>query len=70
MEMKQTAKRYLRSDIEIEYVKSLYTLKPILKVSEIDDSRPTLVRQYSDKPYFYSVFSGKINTVYDLETIL
>ena len=69
-EMNQTAKKYLSSDISAEYLRSYYTLKPILKVSEIDDSRPTLVQQYSEDPYFYSVFSGKINTMYDLDDIL
>lgn len=69
-EMKQIAKSYLRDDIEIEYVKSLFTLKPIIKASEIDDSRPTIVRQFSEKPDFYTVFSGKINTMYDLDNIL
>jgi hypothetical protein len=68
--MSQIAKKYLNPDIKIEYVKSLFTLKPILKVSEIDDSRPTLIRRYSEKPWFYSVFSGKINTIYDLDVIL
>jgi len=70
VEMRQIAKKYLNPNIKIEYVKSLFTLKPILKASEIDDSRPTLIRQYSDKPQFYSVFSGKINTIYDLDSIL
>jgi hypothetical protein len=69
VEMCQTARKYMNPDIKIEYIKSLFTIKPILKASEIDDSRPTLVRQYSEKPYFYSVFSGKINTVYDLDEI-
>ena len=69
-EMKQIAKKYLREDIEIKYVKSLFTLKPIIKASEIDDSRPTIIRQYSEKPDFYTVFSGKINTMYDLDSIL
>jgi hypothetical protein len=69
-EMRQTAKKYLNPSIEIEYVQSLFTLKPILKASEIDDSRPTLIRQYSNRPSFYSVFSGKINTIYDLDGIL
>ncbi|MDR1181339.1 MAG: FAD-binding oxidoreductase, partial [Bacteroidales bacterium] len=69
-EMYQTAKKYINSDIKIEYVKSLFTLKPILKSSEIDDSRPTIIRQLSEKPDFYTVFSGKINTMYDLDTIL
>ena len=45
-------------------------MKPILKLSEIDDSRPTLVKQFSTKPTFVSVLSGKINTVYDLKEVL
>jgi hypothetical protein len=69
-EMTQTAKKYLNPNIEIKYVKSLYTLKPILKTSEIDDSRPTVIRQYSENPDFYTVFSGKINTMYDLDEVL
>lgn len=69
-EMIQTAKKYLREDIEIRYVKSLFTIKPILVASEIDDSRPTIIRQYSENPDFYTVFSGKINTMYDLDEIL
>ena len=68
--MIQTAKKYLNKDIKIEYVKSLFTIKPILVASEIDDSRPTIIRQYSKNPDFYTVFSGKINTMYDLDEIL
>lgn len=69
-EMVQTAKKYLNEDIEIRYVKSLFTIKPILVASEIDDSRPTIIKQYSENPDFYTVFSGKINTMYDLDEIL
>ncbi|WP_044600226.1 FAD-dependent oxidoreductase [Candidatus Stoquefichus massiliensis] len=68
--MSSLAKKYLRSNFEFEYVDSLYSMKPILKLSEIDDSRPTVIKKFSDKPMFYSVLSGKINTVYDLEEIL
>lgn len=70
VEMYQIAKKYLKEDIEIKPVKCLFTLKPILKTSEIDDSRPTVIRQYNAKPDFYTVFSGKINTMYDLDDIL
>lgn len=69
-EMVQTAKKYLQDDIKIKYVKSLFTIKPIMVASEIDDSRPTIIKQYSNKPDFYTVFSGKINTMYDLDEIL
>lgn len=64
------AKKYLKDDIEVEYVKSLFTIKPILKVAEIDDSRPTIIKQYSQDPTFITVFSGKINTIYDLDDVL
>jgi glycine/D-amino acid oxidase-like deaminating enzyme len=69
-EMRQIAKKYLNNDIDIQYVKSLFTVKPIMTASEIDDSRPTIIRKYSEKPEFYTVFSGKINTMYDLDSIL
>ena len=38
--------------------------------SEVDDSRPTVIRKFSTNPTFVSVLSGKINTVYDLEEVL
>lgn len=64
------AKKYLNDDITIEYVESLYSVKPILLESEIDDSRPTVIKEFSKKPKLVSVLSGKINTVYDLDLIL
>jgi hypothetical protein len=64
------AKKYLNEDITIEYVESLFSIKPILQESEIDDSRPTVIKEFSNTPKFISVLSGKINTVYDLDTIL
>jgi hypothetical protein len=64
------AKKYLKSDFKIEYVKSLFSMKPIMLNSEIDDSRPTLIKTYSQNPTFISVLSGKINTIYDLDEVL
>lgn len=68
--MSSLARKYLNSDLEFEYSGSLFSMKPILKVSEIDDSRPTVIKQFSEKPTFISVLSGKINTVYDLDEVL
>lgn len=68
--MSQLARKYLRTDYAFRYVRSLFSMKPILKVSEIDDSRPTVIRQYAQEPTFVSVLSGKINTVYDLDEVL
>lgn len=68
--MSQLAKKYMREELKFEYVSSLYSMKPILKVAEIDDSRPTMVKIEKNNPTFVSVFSGKINTIYDLDEVL
>jgi hypothetical protein len=68
--MRSLAKKYLKDDFDFEYVRSLFAIKPILMASEIDDSRPTVVKVFSESPTFVSVLSGKINAVYDLEEVL
>lgn len=68
--MANLARKYLLDDYKFENKKSLFSMKPVLLSSEIDDSRPTVIRRYSVKPTFVGVLSGKINTVYDLEEIL
>jgi hypothetical protein len=68
--MSALARKYLQESCSIEYIDSLFSMKPILRASEIDDSRPTVIRQHSAKPVFISVLSGKINTIYDLEGVL
>ena len=68
--MQSLAKKYLKDEYEFKYEGSLFSMKPILKASEIDDSRPTVIRQFSTNPTFISVLSGKINTVFDLDEVL
>lgn len=68
--MSGLARKYMRDDLKFEYRKSLYSMKPILKASEVDDSRPTVIKVHTTEPYLVSVLSGKINTVYDLDEIL
>lgn len=68
--MSQLARAYLREEYGFAYQRSLFSMKPILKASEIDDSRPTVLRVLSREPTFVSVLSGKINTVYDLDEVL
>jgi hypothetical protein len=68
--MSNLAKKYLRDVYSFEYVTSLFSIKPVLQASEIDDSRPTIIRQLSRDPDFFSVLAGKINTVYDLDGVL
>lgn len=68
--MSGLARKYMREEYEFTYHSSLYSMKPILKASEIDDSRPTVIRSFSETPRFVSVLSGKINTVFDLDEVL
>lgn len=68
--MASLAGKYLRDEYSFQYETSLFSMKPILKASEIDDSRPTVIREFSRHPTFVSVLSGKINTVYDLDEVL
>ena len=68
--MSKLARKYLRDEYEFTYKNSLYSIKPILKASEIDDSRPTVIKKVHDAPVMYSVLSGKINTIYDLDEVL
>ena len=68
--MSSLARKYMRDEYGFSYVKSLFSMKPILKISEIDDSRPTVIRRFSSNPTFISVLSGKINTVYDLDEVI
>lgn len=74
--MSHLANKYLLSKYSYTYDCSLFSQKPILMESEVDDSRPTVIRLEhsavpgSTAPKFLSVLSGKINTVYDLDEYL
>ncbi|MBQ7934332.1 MAG: FAD-binding oxidoreductase [Lachnospiraceae bacterium] len=68
--MAALARKYVKDEHSFVYRQSLFSMKPILKASEIDDSRPTVIKIASEGPTFISVLSGKINTVYDLDEFL
>lgn len=68
--MEHLAGKYMKPEYTFTYEKSLFSMKPILKASEVDDSRPTAIRVNHDRPRMVSVLSGKINTVYDLDEYL
>lgn len=68
--MANLARKYLKDEYEFTYEHSLFSMKPILLTSEVDDSRPTVIRTFSNNPTYVSVLSGKINTVYDLDEVL
>jgi len=68
--MQALAKKYLLEQYGFSYKRSMFSIKPIMMASEVDDSRPTVIRVHSQSPTFVSVLSGKINTVYDLDEVL
>lgn len=68
--MANLARKYLRDEYSFHYARSLFSMKPILAASEVDDSRPTVIKVHSRNPAFVSVLSGKINTVYDIDEVL
>ncbi|WP_028595322.1 FAD-dependent oxidoreductase [Paenibacillus assamensis] len=68
--MYQLSKKFLVPDIEINYKSSLFAVKALISASELDDSRPTIIKSFSTEPSYISVFSGKFNTIYDLEDVL
>ena len=68
--MWQMAMKYLKPELQINYKSSIFAIKPILTISEMDDSRPTMVQTYSDNPKFINVLSGKANAIYEMEQII
>ena len=68
--MASLARKYLKDEYSFSYKESLFSMKPILMSSEIDDSRPTVVRTFGEGATCVAVLSGKINTVYDLDEVL
>ena len=68
--MSALAQKYLKKEYQFEYLKSLFSMKPILLAAEVDDSRPTVIKVVSETPVLLSVLSGKINTIYDLDKFL
>jgi len=65
--MERLAETYLKQNINFTYNTSIFEIKPILTSSEENDDRPTLITIHSRKPFFISVLSGKISTIYDLD---
>ena len=50
-------------------IKSLLTVKTILSTTEVDDARPTMIHKEPDLKT-WTVFSGKVSTLFDLEEVL
>lgn len=63
-------RQYFSESVRFEYFFSYYTIKSKLKSSYIDDGRPTEISMLRDAPRFYCLFSGKINSIYEVEKII
>jgi hypothetical protein len=61
----QQVSLHLKGFLKFSEVKRLTTVKTVLDSSEVDDSRPTLIKQ--DMPNVSTIFSGKITTIFDVE---
>lgn len=68
--MVRQIKQYLNPDITMQYMDSMFTLKAKLQSSFMDDARPTEIIKLVDHPSFYCLFSGKINSIYEIEKLL
>jgi hypothetical protein len=66
----QMTRRYLGDQHTVRFGESLYAVKTVLKTTEVDDARPTMIIQHSSEPWLTSVLSGKIATIYDLDEAL
>jgi hypothetical protein len=65
----QQMKLFLKNQDFFTPTKSLMTVKSTLNTTEVDDARPTLIQKESDSKT-WTVFSGKVSTLFDLEGAL
>lgn len=70
LKMRSQMNHYVRSEAECFEYGSLFTIKTKLRSSHIDDARPTDISLLSSKPLFFCIFSGKINSIYEIESVL
>lgn len=68
--MVRQMQQYLSGDVTLTPLFSFFTIKSKLKTSYIDDGRPTEISRLSDKPLFFCLFAGKINSIYEVEKII
>ncbi|WP_367613437.1 FAD-dependent oxidoreductase [Vibrio sp. 03-59-1] len=68
--MKQDAARYLPILSECKYDSSIWEVKTILPISEVDDSRPILFKQNYGVDGYHCIMGGKIDNVYDAIDVL
>jgi hypothetical protein len=62
--------RYFDDQVQIRHLFSYFTIKTKLKANHIDDGRPTEISKLHAAPNFYCLFSGKINSIYEIEGVV
>jgi hypothetical protein len=65
----QQMKLFLKNQNFFVPKKNLITVKSTLNTTEVDDARPTLIQKEPDSNT-WTVFSGKVSTLFDLEGVL
>jgi len=65
--MAADASRYMPALRECQYRDSLWTIKTLLPLSEIDDGRPILFQRDATIPNLIHVMGGKIDNIFDVE---
>ena len=68
--MKRQIQLYLREEVQLFYLGSMFTIKSKLKANHIDDGRPTEIAILRENPRFYCIFAGKINSIYEIEKVV
>jgi len=61
------ASRYIPLMRKAVYKDSLWTIKTLLPLSEIDDGRPILFQRDTKIPFLFHVMGGKIDNIFDVE---
>jgi FAD dependent oxidoreductase len=62
--------QYLSEKVELQYFSNFFTIKSKLKANAIDDGRPTEIAVLHEDPYYYNLFAGKINSIYEIEKVI
>lgn len=65
----QQMQMFMKANDFFTPTRSLLTVKSILSTTEVDDARPTLIHKEPDSKT-WTVFSGKVSTLFDLEEVL
>ena len=65
--MMADASRYIPALRDCRYHDSLWTVKTLLPLSEVDDGRPILFQRDSKIPSLIHVMGGKIDNIFDVE---